>query len=210
MYDEKFIEYVRFLFQQGVLVLDENGQIWRHKKGCHAGTYNPCKVVRAENKSPKGYLRLTIQYDGKLKCIAAHRVVWILNNGEIPPGLEINHKDGVKANNSISNLELVTSSENSLHAVRTKLRRPPWSVTQKEGRVWWVPGRDKSGAPLITNGELDQMVNEVLRGRRITEVAKQYNVSKSYLGQVFKRKMGKTARAFRDENGFSKKSKVQR
>jgi hypothetical protein len=38
-----------------------------------------------------------------------HRYVWEYYNGAIPKGYEIHHKDGNKANNDISNLELLTA-----------------------------------------------------------------------------------------------------
>lgn len=52
------------------------------------------------------------------------RVIWESVHGVIPDSLEVNHKDGNKSNNSISNLELTTSSENKRHAVRTGLWKP--------------------------------------------------------------------------------------
>lgn len=53
----------------------------------------------------------------------AHRMIWEHVHGAIPEGMEINHKNGVKWDNRISNLELVTPSENCLHAYRTGLVR---------------------------------------------------------------------------------------
>jgi hypothetical protein len=60
---------------------------------------------------------------GRKRAILAHRLVWIRFNGPIPEGMEINHKDGVKHNNRLSNLELVTSSKNKLHAFKLGLRK---------------------------------------------------------------------------------------
>ena len=41
-----------------------------------------------------------------------HRAVWEAFNGPIPEGLQINHNDENKLNNSLSNLSLVTPREN--------------------------------------------------------------------------------------------------
>lgn len=56
---------------------------------------------------------------GKLfsKSIRAHRLIWALVHGEWPNG-EIDHIDGDRANNKLSNLRLVDKSENQRNASR--------------------------------------------------------------------------------------------
>jgi hypothetical protein len=51
----------------------------------------------------------------------AHRVMWESVHGPIPAGMQINHINGIKGDNRIANLELVTPSENALHAYRIGL-----------------------------------------------------------------------------------------
>jgi hypothetical protein len=53
---------------------------------------------------------------------AAHRLVWESVHGPIPPKMEINHINGVKTDNRIANLELVTHQENIQHAYDTGLK----------------------------------------------------------------------------------------
>ena len=60
--------------------------------------------------SNRGYLFVGLGKDHKLKYV--HRLVWEAFNGPIPEGLQINHLDENKHNNSLSNLSLVTPSEN--------------------------------------------------------------------------------------------------
>lgn len=54
-----------------------------------------------------------------------HRLVALAYLGN-PTGnkIEVNHKDGVKSNNKLDNLEWVTRSENRKHAYRIGLRKP--------------------------------------------------------------------------------------
>ena len=45
--------------------------------------------------------------------VSLHRLVWMLQNGEIPEGMEVDHVDRNKGNNHPSNLRLATKSENA-------------------------------------------------------------------------------------------------
>jgi hypothetical protein len=71
-----------------------------------------------------GYVRVAAYHNGEQKKYSVHRVVWEAVNGPIPDGMVINHLNGVKTDNRIGNLEMVTPSENTIHAFRTGLRVP--------------------------------------------------------------------------------------
>ena len=64
----------------------------------------------------KGYLEWCLSENGKKKSYLAHRLVYSLFGGELQEGLVINHKDGNKTNNDISNLEQVSPSQNIEHS----------------------------------------------------------------------------------------------
>jgi hypothetical protein len=60
----------------------------------------------------------------KRQKVFAHRVVWmVLNQQDIPPGIEVNHKNGKLGETGKDNLELVTPSGNAIHAVRVLGRK---------------------------------------------------------------------------------------
>lgn len=72
-----------------------------------------------------GYLQVSIRYDNEKKFINRyiHRLVaeTYLSDSHTEEKNSVNHKDGDKTNNNISNLEWVTCSENTQHAHDKKL-----------------------------------------------------------------------------------------
>lgn len=73
-------------------------------------------------KRTGNYRDTTIQSSGYAACKGtvggivyrslAHRVIWYIHHGLIPKGKEIDHIDRNKLNNDITNLRLVTRSQN--------------------------------------------------------------------------------------------------
>lgn len=47
------------------------------------------------------------------KLYRTHRIVWELHNGKIPKGMQIDHINGVRSDNRIENLRIVTNKINS-------------------------------------------------------------------------------------------------
>ena len=65
-----------------------------------------------------GYGYISIRLRNKLH--AAHRLAWILFNGPIPNGMEIDHINGCRSDNRIANLRLVNRSENNQNQRKAK------------------------------------------------------------------------------------------
>ena len=76
------------------------------------------------NKSNRGYLQVCLTKDGKSKTYTVHRLVAKAFLPNLKNKRQVNHIDGNKENNSIDNLEWVTSSENNKHAFITGLNKP--------------------------------------------------------------------------------------
>jgi hypothetical protein len=67
----------------------------------------------------RDYLIVNLSKEGETKM---HRVSRLVAQAFLPNQKQtVNHKDGVKTNNAVSNLEWATPSENLLHAVRIRL-----------------------------------------------------------------------------------------
>lgn len=66
-----------------------------------------------QRKNGDGYLEISSHYN---ITKSVHRLVAMAFIGEIPQGMEINHKNGIKTDNRVENLEIVTHVENMHHA----------------------------------------------------------------------------------------------
>lgn len=81
------------------------------------------KIIKG-NKDTKGYLQVELKKDGVRTIKFIHRLVAeaFIENEQNKE--QVNHKDGNKLNNCVSNLEWVTCRENIHHAWKNKLNRP--------------------------------------------------------------------------------------
>lgn len=98
--------------------------------GKHAGKNRLLKgsmMKLTEGKTSRkegGYLVVNLRKNHTSRVVPVHVLVaraFIPNPDNMPT---VNHKDGNKLNNNVSNLEWVSYSENNVHALRTGLRSP--------------------------------------------------------------------------------------
>lgn len=85
-------------------------------------------LMRGISMTPRedkvGYTTVHLRLGGQTrKTKKLHRLVAdaFVDNPELKP--QVNHKDGIKSNNAISNLEWVTAAENNQHAYDTGLKK---------------------------------------------------------------------------------------
>lgn len=79
--------------------------------------------IRKGNRED-GYFVVNLRKNGKGTVFQVHRLVaeaFIPNPENLPT---VNHKDGEKTNNHVSNLEWASYGENNVHALKHGLRRP--------------------------------------------------------------------------------------
>lgn len=92
------------------------------------------RILKAPCNS-SGYPHLTLSDKGVRRFYLVHQLVALTFFGPCPLGHEINHKDGVKTNNRIDNLEYVTVAENNHHAFRSGLRVPAYGERHSLARL---------------------------------------------------------------------------
>ena len=91
--------------------IDSNGNVYRNGK-----------TIKCSLNS-KGYKRVTMSENGKIKREFVHRLVaklFIPNPLNLP---QVNHINGDKQDNRVENLEWCNNSQNQIHALKNKLRK---------------------------------------------------------------------------------------
>lgn len=118
-------------------------------------------LIRKPIKAKGGYHKITIYIDKRVVTKQLHRLIASAHIPN-PEGLEfVNHKDGDKTNNKVSNLEWCTRSENQIHACAIGL----------------VSNRgSKNGFAKLNENSVQQMRTLYNTGTRIKDIAKMFNV----------------------------------
>ena len=97
--------------------IDLTGNVWSKARMSSSGHLLKRKLMTIVTDN-KGYLKVMLSKDGKQHNVAHHRLFaesWIPNPLNLPC---INHKNGIKTDNTISNLEWCDLKYNSLHKAR--------------------------------------------------------------------------------------------
>ena len=102
---------------EGYEGLYQVSSLWRVRsldryESCYGGTRLRKGRVLRLGKNNGGYLHIVLCKYGKLTHFLVHRLVWEAFNGKIPEGMQVNHIDEDKSNNTIENLNLMTPKEN--------------------------------------------------------------------------------------------------
>lgn len=127
-----------------------------------------------------GYLKVSLSKDTTYKKYYLHRLVAIqyLNNTLNLP--QVNHKDGNKLNNNVSNLEWCTKTENQKHAVANLLMqhgqdRPSSKLTENQViEIYKLKGILKSADIAEIYKVSKNTINCILRGAKWKYLYKQY------------------------------------
>lgn len=89
-------------------------------------SYYTTKFKELSQKTKKsGYKEVCLRIDGKNKSLTVHRIVCLSFFGVDKDRNFVNHKNGIRADNRIENLEWCTISENNTHAYKVLKRQNP-------------------------------------------------------------------------------------
>jgi hypothetical protein len=124
---------------------------------------NNCRVCD-NTRNHDGYVRVNGCSVGHKRLIMLHVLRWKLHIGDIPNGMEINHKCGNRGCCNLDHLELICGSA---HATLTNVSRVGYVMVRKS----------------------DQQVSEMYRrikygGEYINQLCKEFNIKRSTLSSI--------------------------
>lgn len=126
-----------------------------------------------------GYVLAKLYVEGHRRSVLGHRLVALAFLGPRLPGMTVNHKDGCKTNNAVSNLEYVTSAENTRHAHDMGLAKPPPPRR----------GRDNSTPRKLCAQKVLQIRERSAAGDSMRTLATAFGVSRSLIMRIKQRKV---------------------
>ena len=168
--------------EHGVVINDRTGRILKHDLSAHQ------------------YPRVTLSENNQVKRFFVHRLVaihFIPNWFDYPM---VNHIDGDKSNNSVSNLEWVNCKQNTIHAFRTGLRA----------------SGEKHYCAKLTTDVVDEICKEISSGKTRGEILNQErfkHVSRYAFDDIRRRRSWKQVSCNYDWEGattISKESTLKR
>jgi hypothetical protein len=137
--------------------------IWRVKslerlKKNHSKTQRVPEKIKSISDNWHWYKTVNLSKNNKDKTLYIHRLVWIafIDNSENKP--EINHKNWIREDNRLENLEWVTSKENDKHKFEVLwYKHPKWWKSKLSRKVnqytldwkfikthWWIREAERS------------------------------------------------------------------
>jgi hypothetical protein len=122
-------------------------------------------VLKQHVHKKNGYCYVSISKHGHIHTRRVHILVANAFLGENTERLQVNHIDGVKTNNAVSNLEYCTQSENMAHAYRTGLEIPK-GLSVIDLDTLDVYASASEAARSISSKSRGEMVAKVCRGER--------------------------------------------
>lgn len=132
------------------------------------------RTIKA-HPSKKGYPTVCLQNKQSKRV---HRLVaetFIPNPRNLP---QVNHIDGDKTNNHVSNLEWCTNDQNRQHAMVSGL----WDNIGKKVRVNQI-GEFNSSA-VLNESDVFNIYNQLLDGVKVTELARTYQVNHATISAI--------------------------
>jgi len=147
---------------EGRYSADENGRIFSHITNKYLKQYFNV-----------GYYKITLRKNGKPKTFYVHRLIAETYLGK-RENMIVNHIDGDRTNNHVSNLEWISQSENVIHAIKIGLM--------------CVPKGEEHYNSKLTQEDVNEIRKQYNNGIKQNVLAKTYKVSTVQIHNIIRYK----------------------
>lgn len=152
---------------EGIYEISSHGRLKTHNWRATKRT-----MIVTPKITNEGYLKYQLQKECVITYILAHRLVaiyFISNNIQ----LEVNHINGIKADNNVANLEWCTRKENMVHASKNNLYKN-------------CPKGEDHKKSILTNEIIKRIKYGDLKNKRVYEIANIIGCSWNAVDRVVK------------------------
>ena len=125
-----------------------------------------------------GYRCVLLQRDAGRSTQKVHRLVVEAFIGQIPDGMQVNHKNGVRNDNRACNLEIATPTENTLHSFRV-LKRPVSRHQRAQG--------ERHGNSKLNADAVREIRRLYAQGIKQTDLAKRFSLNQTTVSGIVRR-----------------------
>jgi hypothetical protein len=172
--------------------IDYKNEEWRYIEGSDDqyvsdfGRVKNSAGLRILNQDDAGYKNIAITMNGDRIHFLVHRLVSIVFN-PIPDmdDLIVNHKNGIKDDNKLQNLEWCTPSKNRQHAIAMglcKIFTIPILQIDPQTNVVIAEFKSQEDATRALNLKKSTGINNVLKGRALTSAGYKWEYKESQVG----------------------------
>jgi hypothetical protein len=167
-------------YRETYLISDRGVVKTKDRIGTRNNSVRGRELTQRDNSN--GYLRVNVRLAGEEKSREhlVHRLVAKAFIPEVDGKPYINHIDGNKHNNSVSNLERCSKSENELHAHRIGLKK----TAPLKGEL--------HGGRIFDRRDVESIRNEYIKGDKEhgqCALARKYGTSQSHIYQIVTNKI---------------------
>ena len=136
--------------------------------------HSPLGRILKQNPNAQGYPQILLSNGGKTTSVRVHVLVLESFVGDRPEGKNCNHKNGIKYDNKLSNLEWVTYKENVIHSYSNGL---------KHGKKGMSSHRSK-----LTDDQIVEIRKLFSSGMPQLYISRMFNMSPSSINRICKKR----------------------
>ena len=124
-----------------------------------------------------GYIRATLYRNGKKRIFGVARLVLMAHGPTWTPGMQVNHRNGIKGDDAVGNLEWVTPKQNIRHAV---------ALAATGQLVRNVARGERCGRSKLTTAQVLEIL-ELGRQMPRTQIAERFGVAYATVRHILRR-----------------------